>query len=238
MAYARRLIGARAALAVAVSAFVAQVVLVAAGPYEVSLVVTGAERMSNVSPPTLVLALHCTWMSCAFVLAAGVIRRWAERPRVWRVVATGNGGAMTLYLWHIPAIAIATFGLHALGLDAYDVHAADFWGLLAVRAVVFAAVMLVLFGLLSPLEHRPLPWWDAPVGATGARAGAAGGSICAAGVALVAMAKFGLDGGSGWTALSCFLGAAAAARACAAAPTRQRMRLNRRRRTDAVAGIR
>jgi len=98
--------------------------------------------------------------------------------------------------------------------------------------------MLVLFGLLSPLEHRPLPWWDAPVGATGVRAGAAGALICAAGVALVAMAKFGLDGGSGWTALSCFLGAAAAARACAAAPTRQRMRLNRRRRTDAVAGIR
>ena len=76
-AYARRLIGPRAALAVAASAFAAQVVLAAVGPYDVSLVVTGTERISNVSPPTLLLALHCTWMSCVFVAAAGAIRRWA-----------------------------------------------------------------------------------------------------------------------------------------------------------------
>ena len=67
---------------------------------------------------------------------------------------------MTLYLWHIPAIAVATFALHAVGLDAYDVDAPGFWGLLALRAVVFAVVMAVAFRLLSPLEHRRLPWWD------------------------------------------------------------------------------
>ena len=114
VAYARRLIGPRAALVAAASAFAAQLVLAAVGPYDVSLVVTGTERMSNVSPPTLLLALHCTWMSCVFVAAAGAIRRWAARPRVWYVVAMGNGGAMTLYLWHIPAIAVATFALHAV----------------------------------------------------------------------------------------------------------------------------
>ena len=64
VAYARGLIGPRAALAVAASAFTAQMLLAIFGPYELSLVVTGAERMSNVGPPTLLLALHCTWMSC------------------------------------------------------------------------------------------------------------------------------------------------------------------------------
>ena len=220
VAYARHLITTRVALAVAVAAFAAQVALVAAGPYDTSLVVTGVEQFSNTAPPTLVLALHCTWMSCVFVLFAGAIRRWAERPRVWRVVAIGNGGAMTLYLWHIPAIAIAAFSLHALGLDAYDVNAADFWALLALRAVVFAVVMAVLFQALSPLEHRPLPWWDAPVGATGARATAAGALICTAGVALVLMAKFGLSGPSGWAALAGFVTAAAAARFFAGASAR------------------
>jgi hypothetical protein len=112
VAYARRLIRPRAALAVAASALAAQIALAMAGPYDVSLVVTGTERMSNVSPPTLLLALYCTWMSCVFVAAAGAIRRWAARPRVWHAVAVGNGGAMTLYLWHIPAIAVATFSLH------------------------------------------------------------------------------------------------------------------------------
>lgn len=223
VAYARQLISRRAALCSAISALIAQVVLVVVGPYEVSLVVTGAERVSNVSPPTLVLALHCVWMSCVFVLAAGAIRRWAQRPGVWRVVAAGNGGAMTLYLWHIPAIAVATFTLHAFGLDAYDVHAADFWALLALRALVFAAVMLLLFRVLSPLEHRPLPWWDTPAAATGARTAAAGALVCASGIALVLMAKFGLGGSAGWTALGIFVGLAAAARCSASAPTRPRV---------------
>jgi hypothetical protein len=212
VAYARRLIGPRAAVAVAVSALAAQIVLAIVGPYDVSLVVTGTERMSNVSPPTLLLALHCIWMSFAFVAAAGAIRRWAARPRVWHAVAVGNGGAMTLYLWHIPAIAVAMFSLHAIGLDAYDVDARWFWGILALRALVFAVVMAIAFRLLAPLEHRPLPWWDTPIRAEGARSTAAGALVCVAGVALLLLAKDGLSGYTGWTALECFLAAAAAAR--------------------------
>jgi surface polysaccharide O-acyltransferase-like enzyme len=215
VAYARRLVSARAALVAAAGAFVAQVVLAMVGPYDVSLVVTGTEQMSNVSPPTLLLALHCTWMSFAFVAAASVIRRWASRPRVWHFVATGNGGAMTLYLWHVPAIAVATFSLSAVGLDAYDVDAPGFWALLALRAVVFAAVMAVMFRLLSPLEHRRLPWWDAPVRAVGIRSTAAGALVCVAGVAVVLLAKDGLTGIAGWSALGCFMAAAVAARSSA-----------------------
>lgn len=232
VAYARQLIATRAALAIAVSAFIAQVMLVAAGPYEVALVVTGTEQISNVSPPTLVLAVHCTWMSCAFVLAAGEIRRFAQRPRLWRVVAAGNGGAMTLYLWHIPAIAIAGLALHALGLDAYDVQATDFWALLALRGAAFAMVMAVLYTALAPLEHRPIPWWDAPVSVRRPRTAAGGALICAAGVALVLMAKFGLGSAPGWAAMACFLGAVAAARICVADPGRDRVRI------EAVTGVR
>ena len=215
VAYARRLIGARAALVAAVSAFAVQLVIAAVGPYDVSLVVTGTERVSNVSPPTLLLALHCTWMSCLFVAAAGAIQRWAQRPRVWYVVAMGNGGAMTLYLWHIPAIAVATFTLHAFGLDAYDVDAPHFWAMLALRAAVFAVVMFAMFMALSPLEHRRLPWWDAPAAATGARSTAAGVLIVLAGVALVLLAKNGLGDLQGVVTLGCFTVAAAAARICA-----------------------
>lgn len=215
VAYARRLISPVAAFIGAVAAFAAQSVLAVTGAYEIALVVTGVEQVSNTSPPTLLLGLHCTWMSCGFVVVAGRLRRWAARPRVWHVVAVGNAGAMTLYLWHIPAIAIAAFSLHAVGLDAYDVDAPNFWALLALRALVFAGVMALLFRLLAPLEHRPLPWWDDPSGATGVRATVAGALICVAGVASVLMAKQGLAGVAGWTALGGFLAAAVAARTCA-----------------------
>ena len=216
VAYARRLIAVRSAAVVAVAAFTVQIVLVAVGPYEVALVVTGAERISNVSPPTLVLAMQCLWMSNAFVLLAAPIRRWALRRRVWHVVALGNAGAMTLYLWHIPAIAVTACGLHLIGQDAYDVHAPGFWARLALRGAVFAVVMLTLFRLLSPLEHRLLPWWDRPARAVGARAGASGVFVCAAGVALVLMAKSGLGETPGWVALGGFLATAALARIAAA----------------------
>jgi hypothetical protein len=213
--YARRLIAPRAALCAAAIALAAAVGLALTKTYEVSLVVTGAERMSNVSPPTLLLALHCVWMSCAFVAVAGSVRRWAQRPRVWRAVALGNRGAMTLYLWHIPAIAVAAFALHAAGLDAYDVDAPGFWGLLALRELVFAVVMLVAFRLLSPLEHRRLPWWDMPVPATGLRATAAGALVCVAAVALVLLAKNGLGDADGALWLGTFLAGTAGARVCA-----------------------
>ena len=220
VAYARRTIGPRPALAAGVVAFLAALALVLAGPYEVSLVVTGSERLSNVSPPTLLLALHCTWMSCAFVAAAGSIRRWAARPRVWRAVVLGNGGAMTLYLWHIPAIAVATFSLHAAGFDAFDVHAPGFVGRVLLREAVFVVVMALAFLLLSPLEHRRLPWWDSPARATGARSVAAGVLVCLAGVAILMMAKDGLSDTVGWSALGCFLAAVACARACATGSVR------------------
>ncbi|MUL85392.1 MULTISPECIES: acyltransferase [unclassified Mycolicibacterium] len=215
VAYARHLICARRALGIAVVAFTAQVILALTGIYDVSLVVTGTERVSNVSPPTLLLALQCTWMPCLFIAAADPIRRWAARPRVWYVVAMGNGGAMTLYLWHIPVIAIAAFSLHAVGLDAFDPHVPGFWAHLALRAVVFAVLMAVAFRLLSPLEHRPLPWWDSPVQIRGARSVLTGALLCVAGAALTLLAKNGLDGVLGWAALGGFVIAAVAARASA-----------------------
>ncbi|AKS34015.1 acyltransferase family protein [Mycolicibacterium goodii] len=215
VAYARRLIRPGIALAVAASALAGQVLLALIGPYDVSLVVTGTERVSNVSPPTLLLALHCTWLSCLFVAMARGVGRWAQRPRVWHVVAVGNGGAMTLYLWHIPVIAVAAFTLHAVGLDAFDPHAPGFWGLLALRAVVFAVLMAIAFRLLTPLEHRPLAWWDGPVRVTGAPSTAAGVLICVAGGLLTLMAKNGLDGVVGWSALGGFVVAIVAARLCA-----------------------
>ena len=105
--------------------------------------------------------------------------------------------------------------MHAIGLDAYHVDAQGFWGLLALRAVVFAVVMLAAFQLLSPLEHRRLPWWDASATATGARSAAAGAFIVVAGIALVYLAKNGLAGAAGFTMLGAFVAATMAARVCA-----------------------
>jgi hypothetical protein len=77
---------------------------------------------------------------------------------------------------------------------------------------VFAVVMAVAFRLLAPLEHRRLPWWDAPVGTSGTRATAAGALVCVAGIALLLLARNGLGDVAGGTELGCFLAAVGAAR--------------------------
>ncbi|TXH27514.1 MAG: acyltransferase [Mycobacterium sp.] len=220
--YAHRFVTAGRALIVAAGALAVQVAVARFGPYDVSLVVTGTERMSNVTPPTLLLALQCIWMSSLFIACAGAVRRWAQRPRVWYLIVVGNSGAMTLYLWHIAAIAIATFSLHAVGLDAYDPAAPHFWRNIAIRALVFAVVMTVMFLLLSPLEHNPLWWWDARVRATGRAATLAGALICAAGAALLLMAKYGLGTTSGWMLLALFTVTVVAARISAGRPPARR----------------
>ncbi len=221
VAYARRMIAARFALGVAAFAFAAAVAAVVLGPYDVPLVVTGAETFSNTTPPTFLLGLHCVWVSLLFVAAAPAIGRWARRPRVWYPVAVGNGGAMTLYLWHIPAIAVAAFALHAVGIDAVDPAQAGFWGLMALRAAVFAVVMFALFVLLSPLEHRRIPWWDERVTASGTWGAVVGGLVCVAGVAALLMAKEGLGSPPGWQGLGGFVVALLAARAVSSPGTLQ-----------------
>jgi len=231
--YAHRFVTAGRALIVAAGALAVQVVVARFGPYDVSLVVTGTERMSNVTPPTFLLALQCIWMSSLFIACAGAVRRWAQRPRVWYLIVVGNSGAMTLYLWHIAAIAIATFSLHAVGLDAYDPAAPHFWRNIAIRALVFAVVMTVMFLLLSPLEHNPLWWWDARVRATGHAATLAGALICAAGAALLLMAKYGLGTTSGWMLLALFTVTVVAARISAGRPPARREAVE----TSPAAGI-
>lgn len=214
VAYARKLIRRPFAAAIGALAFGAAVLAVV-GPYDVPLVVTGRETFPNSTPPTLLLGLHCVWVSALFVLTAPAIGRWARRPKVWYPVAVGNAGAMTLYLWHIPVIAVAATALHYLGSDASDPGQNWFWGSIALRAVVFAALMFATFLLLSPLEHRRLPWWDDRVTARGIRGAAVGTLVCAGSIGALLMAKEGLGSVAGWCALLLFVAALLLARALA-----------------------
>jgi hypothetical protein len=104
VAYRRRLVTGRTALSVGVAMFAVNVALVWFGPYELSLVGIDTQELKNMMPPSLLLTGHAIMM-CAFAIAAApAIAHWAGRPRVWRLAVIGNSGAMTLYLWHMPAL--------------------------------------------------------------------------------------------------------------------------------------
>jgi hypothetical protein len=180
-----------------------------------SLVGYQGQRLPNMTPPSALLAGHAV-MVCALAIAvAPAISRWAHRARVWWLVATGNSGAMTLYLWHMPALLGMHLVFDALGLPRYDIDAPDFVALSVVQVVLMTAVVGVLFVGLRPLENNPLPGWDGGfVAAPGPRSAAVGALLCIAGAATLVSVRWDLKD-DGLTRIAVLLVALIAARALA-----------------------
>jgi len=192
VAYRRRLLTGRAALGTVAVLLAANVALVQWGPYELSMVGTGDHRLSNTSPPSLLLAGHAIILSALAVLAAPAIARWAQRPRVWWLTAIGNSGAMTLYLWHMPALLGVHLLFDSLGHPRYHGQQ-HFLAISAMQLLIMVAVVAVLFTALRPLENNPLSGWDgAPTITSASRGAAIGMLLCVAGAATLAAVRWGL----------------------------------------------
>ncbi|MFD3424915.1 acyltransferase family protein [Nocardia fluminea] len=205
--YLRGLLRRRTAAVLAGVVLVADALLVLVGPYEVSMVTVPGQRLSNLAPPSLLLAGHAVMLCCAAVAVAPRLRRLAARPRLWWLTVIGNTGAMTLYLWHIPALLTVLVLSHLAGADRAAPTESGFWLLTAVQLAATGLLTGALFLGLRGLENTPLPWWDEPVAAVrGVRSAATVLAVIAAGIAILQATRWGLtvDGGL-W-----FAGAAAA----------------------------
>lgn len=190
--YRRRLLTPRAGWAAGLAMLGVNVALLAVGPYELSLVGIPGQRLANLSPPSLLLAGHAITMCCFAVAAAPAIARWARRPRVWWLAAIGNSGAMTLYLWHMPALLGVHLVFDSLGFARYPGEP-NLLALSVIQLLVVAGLVAVLFVALRPSEHAPLPGWDGGALSTpGARSAAVGVLVCVAGAATLASVKWGL----------------------------------------------
>jgi hypothetical protein len=196
VAYRRHLLAGRAALMLGAVMLAVNLGLIWLGPYELSLVGIETQHVKNMTPPSLLLAGHAIMM-CAFAIAAApAIAQWARRPRVWWLTAIGNSGAMTLYLWHIPALLFMHLVFDYLGYPRFDAGAAGFFIALSIlQLIVMAVLVTTAFVALRPLENNPLPLWDAGyVAATGPRSIAVGVLLCVAGAATLASVGWGLKG--------------------------------------------
>lgn len=158
-------------LVVVGAAVVTNAVLIREGPWPVSLVGMPGEPVSNMAPPTVVLAIHSLVLACILTLASGPLSRLMQRPAAWRPVTAVNLVAMTLYLWHLPVLIAVTVLAHAVSMERpVALDDAGFpvpdgwgygWGSLLFWAAYAAGVWAVV-RLMWPFEHAPLWWWDAP----------------------------------------------------------------------------
>jgi len=128
----------------------AAVALVLVGPYSAALISTTAvPGITNLAPPTAVLAFAGLAQACVLLLAWDALDRLLARDRVWVPVVLFSSRAMEVYLWHVLLMALLIATLLPLGLapPAFS----PLWWLLHV--VVLALDLGVLL-LVAPALRR------------------------------------------------------------------------------------
>ncbi|MFH7600272.1 acyltransferase family protein [Streptomyces racemochromogenes] len=163
------------------------VLLVAVGPYPLSMVGMPGEKVSNMAPPTLALLCHGMWLVGAVQLLARPAAALLARPRVWRGVVAANGVAMTAFLWHLTAMLGVYAAQLALGLDLPEPATAAWWAQVPVRILLAAGLTAVLVACLRRFE-APSPAEAAPGSGPAA---ALGTTLCLLGILGLSMTGLG-----------------------------------------------
>ncbi|MFD4139127.1 acyltransferase [Streptomyces sp. NPDC058572] len=174
--------------ALAAAGLAGAAVLVALGPYPLSMVGMPGEKVSNMAPPTLALLCHGLWLVGAVELLKGPGTRLVRRGRVWRGVVAANGVAMTAFLWHLTAMLGVYGAMLALGIALPEPATAAWWGQVPFRIAVAIALTLVLVAAFRTFE-RPAP--AAPGSGSGGPVAALGITLCLLGVLGLSMVGFG-----------------------------------------------
>ncbi|MEV8625881.1 acyltransferase [Streptomyces sp. NPDC051079] len=157
--------------------------LVALGPYPLSMVGMPGEKVSNMAPPTLALLCHGLWLVGAVELLKGPGARLTARARVWHAVVAANGIAMTAFLWHLTAMLGVYGTLLALDVPLPAPATGAWWAQTPPRLLAAAALTALLVALFRRFE-RPSP--PAPSDGTG-------GSLAALGITLALLGVLSLS---------------------------------------------
>ena len=156
------------AIASAASAIIAIVV----GPYSPALISTDAvEGISNLAPPTIVLALVGLAQICILLLVWPLLQRALDHDRLWVPIAIFASRAMEIYLWHMLVFTLAIAGMLALVLAPAALSLLWWLQHIAVAAVVLAVVWFAapalarlakgvagLLGRVAPRLHLGPAW--------------------------------------------------------------------------------
>ncbi|ANJ25936.1 acyltransferase family protein [Agromyces aureus] len=136
-----------ARLVVAVAALGVLAALTLAGPYSPDL-------LMNLNPPTVCLVVLGVAQLMLFSLARPALRRWAERPRPARAIASFGEWGMTLYLWHMPAFIVLAGALlwlnEAVGLALLVPLEPEWW---ATRPIWLVAAAVVTAGIVRAFSR-------------------------------------------------------------------------------------
>lgn len=141
--------------AVAAVGLLGLVVAVTVGGYPVSMIGVPGENRWNTDPPSLPLVALTLWLIGLALLARPWIRSWTLRMRL--LVRRLNSITLTLYLWHVSALAIAAAVVYPVGFPRSETGSALWWATRPLwLAVLIPFLLLLVFGFRR-FEVHPAP---------------------------------------------------------------------------------
>jgi hypothetical protein len=184
------------------------ILLTTIGPYPRAMVGVPGDAFSNTTPPKITLIALAAAQGGLLLTLQVPLRRWLVRARPWTATVLVNGMIMTIYLWHLTAMALwigLAFRLGGIGLH-HEPGSAAWW---RHRPLWLLALVLTLLPLVLVFARFERPKTSAS--APSALRLVAGAALLVFGLAL--LAKYGIAG-DGWLGLRLwvlalpFLGAA------------------------------
>ena len=154
--------GARQVLLVSSASLAALLVLTLAGPYPVSMVGVPGATENNTLPPTAVLLILSFLQYGVIRLAEPVANRWMQRKRPWTAVVGFHTVMMTVYVWHLPTLAIVVLAGYGLGFGFTIEPLTTAWWLtrpiwITVLSVLLVGVVAVFGRFESRVRTSPPP---------------------------------------------------------------------------------
>ncbi|MHC9290858.1 acyltransferase family protein [Mycobacterium sp. LTG2003] len=207
-----RLPAHRPMLLAAVAAVVLAVLL-AWGPYPVSMIGVPGEDLQNTAPPSLALVAFGAAQAGLLMAAAPVVNRALDAARLQRPLAVANSAVMGLYLWHmVPVVIVALIGYPTGLLPQPPMGSGDWWLVRLIWVAAISVVMVALMVLLRCLRTwiaAPLPSFTVPApGGSGLAALILGALVTAAATLMFTIGGFAPDGHFPLTATLLFVAGA------------------------------
>ena len=141
----------RAALSLSAAGFGVTALMVAFGPYPASMIGMPGAPVSNMSPPTVLLAFLAVGQIGLLLAFRPQLNALAERPGVGTALSWLGARFMSVYLWHMPALIVVA-GVTVYGLG-YETPAPGTLLWLVMAPAWFAVCGMVLLGLLRLFAH-------------------------------------------------------------------------------------
>ena len=123
--------------------------------YPRSMVGTGFDRISNMSPPTVCIVMLALWQIGLAMLLRDPVNRWLQRRQSWMAVLWANSTIMTIYLWHLTAYAAAYLIFLPTGWTRSAEITAVWWLQRLIWITIPSAILLFLIAIFNRFERVP-----------------------------------------------------------------------------------